>query len=109
MIADLIHFFLNQKIELKIHEDETNCWLPNLTEKVMKIAINDIIQHISKFSNIREIKETEEEIELIYQKLPILYSFSVQYNCYNKIFPNNFGDLKMIYEIQIVYDSQIEF
>ena len=75
----------------------------------MKIAINDIIQHISKFSNIREIKETDEEIELIYQKLPILYSFSVQYNCYNKIFPNYFGELKMIDEIQIVYDSQIDF
>lgn len=107
-IIDLIHFFLNKDITVKIQEDESNCWLPNLTEKVMKMAIEDINKYISTFSNILEIKETEEEINILYEKMPILYSLSVKYECFNKIFPNYFGDLKTIDEIQIIYDSQIE-
>ena len=54
----------------------------------MKMAIEDINKYISIFSNILEIKETEDEINILYEKMPILYSLSVKYECFNKIFPN---------------------
>lgn len=105
IIVDLINFFFNKEMTLEIQEDETKCWSPKLTEIVIKMAIEDITKYISQFSNINEIIENEEEI---YEKLPILYSFVMKYNCSNKIYPNYLGDLKTIDEIYIIFDSQIE-
>lgn len=108
-IVDLFNLLFPKKIDYTNSDDKSkDCFTFDIKQDILKMITLDINNCISKFSNIKDIKELNEDQSIINEQLSVLYEYSLNFECSSKIFINDFGELKSLNEIKIIYDHNVK-
>ncbi|KAK8840183.1 hypothetical protein M9Y10_031127 [Tritrichomonas musculus] len=109
-IVGILNFFL--KAGLKLPESSNGKLSSELTNKVIEVAIKEIIEFISKFSTFSDLSSSIEKDQQkqsniltssIYDNLSLFYNFSTE----GKIFPNRMKEFVELEEISWLHDPTI--